>query len=110
MVALSHAGSYLAGAFVGDAMVGAALGFWGSPAYGALHSHITGVLPSHAGQGVGSLIKNHQRDWVLAQGGSAITWTYDPLVVPQRALQPEPARRATREVSPSTCTASWPTT
>ena len=80
MVALSHAGSYLAGAFVGDAMVGAALGFWGSPTYGALHSHITGVLPSHAGQGVGSLIKNHQRDWVLAQGGSAITWTYDPLV------------------------------
>ena len=80
MVALSHAGSYLAGAFVGDVMVGAALGFWGSPAYGALHSHITGVLPSHAGQGVGSLIKNHQRDWVLAQGGNAITWTFDPLV------------------------------
>ena len=80
MVALSHAGSYLAGAFVGDAMVGAALGFWGSPTYGALHSHITGVMPSHAGQGVGSLIKNHQRDWVLDQGGSAITWTYDPLV------------------------------
>ncbi len=80
MVALSHAGSYLAGAFVGETLVGAALGFWGSPTYGALHSHITGVLPAHAGQGVGSLIKNHQRDWVLAQGGSAITWTYDPLV------------------------------
>jgi predicted GNAT superfamily acetyltransferase len=80
MVALAHAGSYLAGAFVGDTIVGAALGFWGSPAYGALHSHITGVLPRNAGQGVGSLIKHHQRDWVLAQGGHAITWTYDPLV------------------------------
>jgi len=80
MVALSHAGSYVAGAFVGEAMVGAALGFWGSPAYGALHSHITGVLPAYAGRGVGTLIKNHQRDWVLAQGGGAITWTYDPLV------------------------------
>ncbi len=80
MVALSHAGSYVAGAFVDEAMIGAALGFWGSPAYGALHSHITGVLPTYAGRGVGSLIKNHQRDWVLARGGSAITWTYDPLV------------------------------
>lgn len=80
MVALAHAGSYLAGAFVGDTIVGAALGFWGSPAYGALHSHITGVRPSHAGQGIGSSIKHHQRDWVLAQGGHAITWTYDPLV------------------------------
>ncbi|HVK35345.1 MAG TPA: GNAT family N-acetyltransferase, partial [Microlunatus sp.] len=79
MVALAHAGSYLAGAFVGDTIVGAALGFWGSPAYGALHSHITGVRPSHAGQGIGSSIKHHQRDWVLAQGGHAITWTYDPL-------------------------------
>ncbi|HEY5785550.1 MAG TPA: GNAT family N-acetyltransferase [Microlunatus sp.] len=80
MVALSHAGSYLGGAFVGETLIGAALGFWGSPAYGALHSHITGVLPAYAGRGVGSLIKNHQRDWVLAQGGNAITWTYDPLV------------------------------
>ena len=80
MVALSHAGSYLAGAFVGETLIGAALGFWGSPAYGALHSHITGVLPAYAGRGVGSLIKNHQRDWVLVQGGGAITWTYDPLV------------------------------
>lgn len=80
MVALSHAGSYLAGAFVADTMIGAALGFWGSPAYGALHSHITGVLPTYAGRGAGTLIKNHQRDWVLARGGSAITWTYDPLV------------------------------
>lgn len=80
MVALSHAGGYLAAAFDGDIMIGAALGFWGSPAYGALHSHITGVLSSYAGQGVGAAIKNHQRDWVLGRGGIAITWTFDPLV------------------------------
>lgn len=80
MVALSHADGYLAAAFSGDAMVGAALGFWGSPAYGALHSHITGVVPAQAGRGIGTLIKVHQRDWVLARGGTAITWTYDPLV------------------------------
>lgn len=84
MVALAHAGGYLAAAYVGggteSAMVGAALGFWGSPTYGALHSHITGVLPTYTGQGVGTAIKLHQRDWVLAHGGTAITWTYDPLV------------------------------
>lgn len=80
MVALSHAGGYLAAAFDGDTMIGAALGFWGSPAYGTLHSHITGVLPSYAGRGVGAAIKNHQRSWVLDRGGAAITWTFDPLV------------------------------
>lgn len=80
MVALSHAGGYLAAAFDGDTMIGAALGFWGSPAYGTLHSHITGVLSSYAGRGVGAAIKNHQRTWVLDRGGAAITWTFDPLV------------------------------
>lgn len=80
MVALSHAGGYLAAAFVDGAMVGAALGFWGGPGSGTLHSHITGVLPGHAGRGIGPALKQHQRDWVLARGGTAITWTYDPLV------------------------------
>lgn len=80
MVALSHAGGYLAAAYDGDTMIGAALGFWGSPTDPTLHSHITGVLPGYAGQGVGSMIKFHQRDWVLERGGRAITWTYDPLV------------------------------
>lgn len=80
MVALSHAGGYLAAAFSGKTLVGAALGFWGVPTDGTLHSHITGVLPEHAGRGIGSAIKTHQRDWVLARGGTAITWTFDPLV------------------------------
>ena len=80
MVALSHAGGYLAAAFDGESMIGAALGFWGSPADGTLHSHITGVLPSYAGLGIGAAIKNHQRVWVLSRGGVAITWTFDPLV------------------------------
>lgn len=80
MVALAHAGSYLAGAFDSGRLVGAALGFWGSPDYAALHSHITGVLPSHAGVGIGTMIKNHQRTWCLDRGCDAITWTYDPLV------------------------------
>ena len=74
MVALSHAGGYLAAAYDGGTMIGAALGFWGSPTDPTLHSHITAVLPGYAGQGVGSMIKFHQRDWVLERGGRAITW------------------------------------
>lgn len=80
MVALSHAGGYLGAAFEDGELIGAALGFWGSPSYGALHSHITGVHPAYVGRGVGSAIKQHQRAWVLERGGAAITWTYDPLV------------------------------
>lgn len=80
MVALAHAGGYLAAAFVGEEMVGAAMGFWGVPAARTLHSHITGVLPGHTGRGLGPALKQHQRTWVLARGGEAITWTYDPLV------------------------------
>lgn len=80
MVALAHAGGYLAAAYVGEQMVGAALGFWGTPASRTLHSHITGVLPGQAGRGIGPTLKQHQRAWVLARGGDAITWTYDPLV------------------------------
>lgn len=80
LVALSHAGGYVAAAFESDTMIGAAVGFWGSPRQLTLHSHITGVLPDYAGRGVGFLIKNHQSDWVLSRGGTAITWTYDPLV------------------------------
>ena len=38
------------------------------------------MLPTYAGRAVGTAIKLHQRDWALAHGGTAITWTYDPLV------------------------------
>lgn len=80
MVALAHAGSYVAAAYDGDTMIGAALGFWGGPGDPTLHSHVTGVLPTYAGRGVGTEIKTHQREWVLEHGGTSITWTYDPLV------------------------------
>lgn len=81
MVALSHAGGYLAAAYDGSEMIGAALGLWGAPEDATLHSHITGVLPAYAGgRGIGTRIKFHQRDWVIDRGGTSITWTYDPLV------------------------------
>ncbi|MFG1946855.1 GNAT family N-acetyltransferase [Nonomuraea sp. NPDC048826] len=75
MLALAHAGNYVCGAFDGDRLVGASVGFFGAGA--ALHSHITGVLRS---PGTGLALKLHQRRWALERGLDRITWTFDPLV------------------------------
>lgn len=79
--ALSHAGGYVAGAWCGNDLVGASLGFarLGGP-NASLHSHITGVVPGSAGAGVGRALKLHQRHWALERGISEIMWTFDPLV------------------------------
>ena len=81
LVAISHTGGYVAGAFHGDEMVGASLGLLavhrGRP---ALHSHVTGLLPVARGSGLGRAIKLHQRAWAIEHGLGCITWTFDPLV------------------------------
>lgn len=74
MRALTHAGNYVSGAFDGDRMVGASVGFFGQDS--TLHSQNTGA----AGRGIGFELKLHQRLWALARAISRITWTYDPLV------------------------------
>jgi predicted GNAT superfamily acetyltransferase len=76
--ALTKAGNYAAGAYQGDLLVGASVGFFGPPAEAALHSHITGV--HRAGQGAGYAIKLHQRAWALSRDVTEIAWTYDPLI------------------------------
>jgi len=78
--ALSKAGSYVGGAFAGDELVGACIGFFGSPASGSLHSHIAGVSPRAQGRNVGFALKVHQRAWALLQGIGEIAWTFDPLI------------------------------
>ncbi|MFD4835407.1 GNAT family N-acetyltransferase [Streptomyces uncialis] len=75
--ALSHAGNYVAGAYLGTRLVGASVAFLSAPPGRALHSHITGVA---AGRGIGHALKLHQRDWARGQGLDRITWTFDPLV------------------------------
>jgi predicted GNAT superfamily acetyltransferase len=77
----AHSGNYVAIARHGDEPVGAAIGFRGEDAEGALlHSHITGVLADRQSLGVGYQLKQHQRDWALGRGIDRITWTFDPLV------------------------------
>jgi predicted GNAT superfamily acetyltransferase len=75
MRALTHVGNYVSGAFDGDRMVGASVGFFGRDS--TLHSNTTGAA---AGRGIGFELKLHQRLWALERGISRITWTYDPLV------------------------------
>jgi predicted GNAT superfamily acetyltransferase len=78
--AFSKAGNYVGGAFEGDRLVGACVGFFHAPAEDALHSHIAGVAGSMAGRHVGFALKLHQRAWAMLRGVSEIAWTFDPLV------------------------------
>jgi predicted GNAT superfamily acetyltransferase len=78
--ALTHGGSYLAGAVREDRLVGAIAGFFTNPEDVRLHSHILGVDRAAQVRGVGFALKLHQRLWALERGIDTITWTFDPLV------------------------------
>src|SRR3954452_15082581 len=80
MRALEHAGGYVAGAYAGDTMVGAAAAFLASHPTPGLHSHVTAVTSAARGRGVGYAIKTHQRAWAAEHGLQSVTWTFDPLV------------------------------
>jgi predicted GNAT superfamily acetyltransferase len=80
MRALAHSGNYVVGMYDGDRMVGASIAFFAPPAARSMHSHITGVLPGLQSQGLGRLLKHHQREWAFARDVGHITWTFDPLV------------------------------
>lgn len=80
MRALASTGNYVAGAFTGDEMVGAAVGFFTEGQPPALHSHICGVRSGEQGRSVGFAIKQHQRAWAMKRGLAVIGWTVDPLV------------------------------
>jgi len=78
--ALAKSGNYVAGAFDGGTLVGAAVAFFAAPGERELHSHIAGVSAGAAGRSVGFALKQHQRAWALQRGISTISWTFDPLV------------------------------
>jgi len=75
MAGFAHTGNYVAGAYAGDALVGASVGFRAEGR--ALHSHVTGAV---VGRGIGYALKAHQRWWCLQRGLERITWTFDPLI------------------------------
>ncbi len=90
LMAVSHSGGYVVGAFDtsrrSDAhphgqIVGASVALLathhGQP---ALHSHVTGILPGARSTGLGRAIKLHQQAWASERGIDWIVWTFDPLV------------------------------
>jgi predicted GNAT superfamily acetyltransferase len=78
--AFGKAGNYVGGAFVGDRLVGACVGFFHAPSEDTLHSHIAGVSSEMIGRAVGFALKLHQRAWAMHRGVDRIAWTFDPLV------------------------------
>lgn len=81
LMAISHAGGYVAGAFESGNAVGASFGFLADhEGRRALHSHVTGILPGVQQGGVGRALKTHQRAWASERGIDWIVWTFDPLV------------------------------
>lgn len=78
--ALAHTGNYAVGLYDGERMIGASVAFFAAPAARSMHSHITGVLAPYRSQGLGRLLKQHQRAWAFARDVGHITWTFDPLV------------------------------
>lgn len=84
--ALVHAGAYCSVVVDEDSerVVGAALAF---PARDAslpggvyLHSHMAAVVEGMRDRGIGTAIKQHQREWAIEQGIPVVSWTFDPLV------------------------------
>ena len=80
MVALSHSGGCVLGAWADDALIGVTIGFAGAPQSHRVYSYIAGVARGFAGAGVGRRLKLAQRDWALERGARYLMWTYDPLI------------------------------
>jgi predicted GNAT superfamily acetyltransferase len=78
MVAVIAEGGVAIGAYREGHLVGTAFGF---PAreQGVLHSHYLAVHPDLRRSGLGERIKHAQREWCLANGYTAMRWTFDPL-------------------------------
>lgn len=64
-----------------DNLIGFVFGFVGLTPEGQVKhcSHMLGVLPQRRDRGIGEELKRRQRDYVLAQGITLMTWTFDPL-------------------------------
>jgi predicted GNAT superfamily acetyltransferase len=80
LVAAKAAGGVLLGAFERETLVGFVYGFV-SYEYGQMahHSHMLAVKSTHRNFNLGHKLKLAQREHVLKQGITLMTWTFDPL-------------------------------
>ena len=78
LVATIGEGGMAIGAFDGDRLVGSVYGFATYQPH-VLHSHYLAVDPDYRRTGLGVALKHRQREWCLANGRTAMRWTFDPL-------------------------------
>ncbi|MBI4885209.1 MAG: GNAT family N-acetyltransferase [Actinobacteria bacterium] len=78
LVACIEEGGMAIGAFDGARMVGSVFGFRTYQTE-VLHSHYMAVDPEYRRTGLGEQLKRRQGDWCLANGMTAVRWTFDPL-------------------------------
>ena len=78
LVATINEGGMAIGAFDGDRLVGSVYGF-ATHQPDVLHSHYLAVDPEYRRTGLGLALKHRQRAWCLANGRTAMRWTFDPL-------------------------------
>jgi chorismate synthase len=87
LIATAHVGGLVAGAFEGRELLGFVTGMprlgLGEP---CLHSHMLAVVPEAQGRGLSLRLKLFQRRFCLEHGIRLVTWTYDPLLVKNAAL------------------------
>jgi predicted GNAT superfamily acetyltransferase len=80
LVAAKAAGGVLLGAFDRETLVGFVYGFVSyEQGQVAHHSHMLAVKPAYRNFNLGHRLKLAQRERVLAQGITQVTWTFDPL-------------------------------
>jgi len=80
LVAAQAAGGVLIGAFDVDALAGFVYGFVGCEnGHMTHHSHMLAVKPPYRDHSLGYRLKCAQRDFVLSQGITEMSWTFDPL-------------------------------
>ncbi len=80
LVATISEGGMAIGAFDDSVLIGAVYGFATRDPH-VLHSHYMAVDPAYRRLGLGATLKHRQRDWCLANGVTAMRWTYDPLQI-----------------------------
>lgn len=80
LAAASAAGGCLLGAFENGRLVGFAYGFVSyEKGQMAHHSHMLAVKPEYRNYKLGEKLKRAQREFILQQGISLMSWTFDPL-------------------------------
>lgn len=85
MMVIQAEGGLVAGAFVDDRLIGYVFAF-PTATPGVQHSHRLAVHAEARGLGLGLKLKLYQADWCLRRGIRHVRWTYDPLRLPNAAL------------------------